>query len=151
LFFIGLGTLITLILWMGVTQLLAWGTNEYNALVYGSPRTFQLDAVVGQGDSRQHPSHFESINLHGVVTILEFPAGDARSVHILATYTVPEPQADQAVALLRFLDVNQNGKPDLLINIDGTQSVLVNDGTTFRPPTPGEQQEILQALQRSQN
>jgi hypothetical protein len=109
LFFIDLGTLITLMLWVGVTQLMIWGTNQYNAIVYGSPPTFQIDAVVGQGDSAHHPSHFEAINLHGIVIILEFPASDASRVRELASFSVPGPNADQAVAMLTFIDVNHTG------------------------------------------
>lgn len=148
LLFIGLGTLITVLLWVGVTQLMIWGTNQYNALVYGSPRTFQIDAVVGQNDSAQHPSHFVAINLHGVVTILDFPAGDASHLRELASFSVPGPSADQAVAILRFIDFEHNGRPTLLITINGVQSMLVNDGDTFRQPTPTEQQRILQEIQQ---
>jgi hypothetical protein len=36
----------------------------------------------------------------------------------------------------------------MLINIEGVESVLVNDGKTFRPPTPLEQQQILRDLQQ---
>ena len=148
LFFIGIGTLVTLLLWVGATQLMAWGTNEYNAIVYGSPRTFQIDAVVGQGDNAQHESHFLAINLHGVVTILDFPAGDPSHVRELASFSVPGPNADQAVAILRFIDFAQNGRPAMLITIDGIQSLLVNDGKTFRQPTPTEQQQMFQELQQ---
>jgi len=148
LFFIGIGTLVTLLLWVGATQLMAWGTNEYNAIVYGSPRTFQIDAVVGQDDNAQHESHFLAINLHGVVTILDFPAGDPSHVRELASFSVPGPHADQAVAILRFIDFAQNGRPAMLITIDRIQSILVNDGKTFRQPTPTEQQQMFQELQQ---
>jgi hypothetical protein len=146
--FISAGFLVTLLLWVGATQLIAWGTNQYNAIVYGTPRTFQIDAVVGQGDSAQHPSHFESINLHGLITILEFPAGDPSRLRELTALSVPGPNADQSVAFLRFINLDHTGHPDLVITIDGAESVLINDGKTFRQPTPTEQQQMLQALQR---
>lgn len=150
LFFVGIGLLATILLWIGITQLMAWGTNEYNTLVYGYPRTFQIDAVVGQGDSAQHPSHFVAINLHGIVTIVEFPGGDPSRAREFVSSGALGPDADQAVVTLRFVDLNHNGKPDMLITIGGTQSVLINNGSTFRVPTPTEQQQILQQLQQSQ-
>lgn len=148
LFFVGLGLLLMVLLWAGLTQLLAWGTNEYNTLVYGSPRTFQLDAVVGQGDNQEHPSHFLALNLRGVVTIIDFPAGDPSRARVLGTTTVQGPDADLAVVTLRFIDVSQNGRPDLLVTIGGVQSVLINNGKTFQPPTAIEQQQVLLYLQQ---
>lgn len=148
LFFVGAGLLIAILLWVGLTQLMIWGTNEYNTLVYGYPRTFQIDAVTGQGDSLQHPSHFIAVNLHGTVTILDFPAGDPTHVRELASSSLLGPDADQAVVTLRFVDLNHNGKPDMLINVGGIQSILVNDGSTFHVPTLSEQQQILQQLQQ---
>jgi hypothetical protein len=149
LLFVGLGLVVTMLLWVGISQLMAWGTNEYNNVVYGYPRTFQVDQVVGQGDSTLHPSHFVALNLRGTVSIIEFPAGDPSRARVLVSTSVLGPNADQAVVTLRFIDVSHNRRPDMLINIDGMQSVLVNDGKTFRPPTPAEQQQIFQHLQQS--
>jgi hypothetical protein len=130
---------------------MAWGTNEYNAIVYGTPRTYQIDAVVGQGDSSQHPSHFLALNLHGTVSVIEFPAGDPGRARVLATTSVLAPYAEQAVVTLRFIDFSHNGRPAMLIDIDGVQSILVNDGTTFRQPTSAEEQILLQELQQRGN
>jgi hypothetical protein len=146
LLFVGLGLAMTVLLWTGISQAMSWGNNELNTLKYGDPRTFQLDAVVGQGDSAQHPSHFIAINLRGIVTILEFPSGDPSRARVLATTSLLSPNASQAVVTLRFIDVSHNGKPDMLVDVDGVQSVLVNDGKTFRPPTPAEQQQILNEI-----
>ena len=149
LFFVGLGLLLTILLWIGITQLMIWGTNEYNTFVYGYPRTFQMDAVVGHGDSTLHPSHFIAVNLHGTVTIVEFPGGDPSRARELVSTSALGSDVDLAVVTLRFIDFGHNGKPDMLVSIGGVQSVLVNDGKTFRAPTPAEQQSILQELQRS--
>lgn len=148
LFFVGLGLLTTILLWIGFTQLVVWGTNEYNTIIYGYPRTFQIDAVVGQDDNPQHPSHFLAVNLNGTVTIIEFPGGDPSRARELVSSSVLGPDGDQAVVTLRFVDLNHNGKPDMLIDVGGVQNVLVNDGKTFRMPTPAEQQQILQELER---
>lgn len=147
LFFIGIGLMSALILWIGMTQLIAWGTGILDLIHYGNPRTYQIDAVIGQGDSPQHPSHFVAINLHGQIIILEFPAGNPAKMH---EFTIPGligPQADQTVVKLRFLDVKHNGKPAMIISAGEAQVFLTNTDGTFRPPTPGEQQQIVQALQ----
>jgi hypothetical protein len=146
LFYLGAGLIAVILLWLGLTQLLTWGTNEYNTIVYGYPRTFQMDAVVGQGDSPQHPSHFIAVNLHGTVSIIEYPAGDPTRARQLAVSSLLGPDQDLAVVTLRFVDLTHNGKPDMLITIGGVQSILVNDGNTFRVPTASEQLQILQQL-----
>lgn len=149
LFFIGIGLLATVLLWTGATQLIAWGANEYDTIVYGNPRTFQIDQVVGHHDSPQNPSHFIAVNLRGTVTILEFPGGDPSRARELVSSSVLGPGGDQAVVTLRFVDLSHNGEPDMLINVGGIQSVLVNDGTMFRSPTPAERQQLLQELRNS--
>jgi len=58
------------------------------------------------------------------------------------------PGGDLAVVTLHFVDINQNGHPDMVIDVGGVQSLLVNDGKTFRPPTPAEQQRLLLYLQQ---
>ena len=148
LFFVGLVLLMTVFLWVGISEALTWGTNEWNTLKYGDPRTFQIDQVVGQGDSALHPSHFLAVNVSGVVTVLEFPAGDPSRARVLATTSITGPGADLEVVILRFIDVNHNGRPDMLVDIGGVQSVLINDGSSFRPPTSSERQQILQDLQQ---
>jgi hypothetical protein len=124
-----------------------WGSAEVNRLKYGNPPTYQVDAVVSQGDSTLHPSHFVAINLRGTVTILEFPGNDPSQMRVLESTSIFGPNAGQIVVKLSFIDLNQNRKPELLIEMDGVQSELVNDGNTFRPPTPTEQQQLQQYLQ----
>lgn len=148
LFFVGMGLMLAVLLWAGIGQAMIWGHNELNTLRYGYPRTYQIDAFVGIGDSQQHPSHFVALNLHGTITIVDFPAGDPSHAFILPTANVPGTDPDLAVVTLSFIDINHNGHPDMLVDIDGFQSVLVNDGKTFRPPTPAEQQQFLQYLRQ---
>lgn len=148
LLWFGLCLLLTIVLWVGVTQAIAWGTGVLDLIRYGSPRTFQVDAVVGQGDSPQHPSHFVAINLHGQIVILDFPASDPSRAREFEVSSLLGQNADQVVVTLRFLDVNHTGKPDMIIDAGEAQAFLVNANGTFRPPTPAEQQQILRALQQ---
>lgn len=149
LFFVGAGLLATILLWMLLMQVIAWGTNTYNTLMYGYPRTFQVDAVVGHDDSPQHPSHFIAVNLHGTINIIEFPGSDPSRARLLVSSSSLGPGADLAVVTLRFVDLKHDGKPDMLVDIGGVQSVLINNGSTFRVPTPTEQQQILLELQQT--
>lgn len=148
LLFVGTGVIVTMLLWAGISWVVSWGTNEYNNIVYGYPRTFQTDAVVGHNDSPAHKSHFIALNLYGTVSIIEYPAGDASRARMLGSTSVLGPNADQAVVTLRFIDVSRNNHPDMLITVGGVQSVLVNDGVSFRPPTATEQQEVVLYLQQ---
>ncbi|HEU5382561.1 MAG TPA: hypothetical protein VFV38_44705 [Ktedonobacteraceae bacterium] len=139
--------LLTIGLWVGVTQAVAWGTGVLDLMRYGSPRTFQIDAVVGQGDSPHHPSHFIAINLHSQVVVLGFPAGDPSRAREFEVSSLLGRNADQMVVTLRFLDVNHNGKPDMIIDAGEAQAFLVNANGTFRLPTPADQQQILRVVQ----
>lgn len=136
LFYVGIGMLVALGLWAVGSLALNWGTNEYNNFVYGNPRTYQTDAVVGHNDSAQHPSHFIAINLHGEIVIYELPGGDPSKTK---TYTVTPvmvaPGADQVPVTLTFKDANRDGKIDMIVNIAGSQYIFYNNGTTFVPST----------------
>src|SRR5579863_7731480 len=84
---IGIGMIAMLILWEVGSLALSWGTNIYNNVVYGNPRTYQTDAVVGHGgDSAAHPSHFIAVNLNGQAIVIEFPAGNPQNA---SSYLVP--------------------------------------------------------------
>lgn len=149
LFWLGSGLLVLLLLWLGVSQLIGWSTNTWNTLRYGTTRTFQIDAVVGQGDSAQHPSHFLALNLHGTIVVIDFPADDPSRARDFEITTLLGPNVDQEVVTLRFLDLQHTGKPDMLIDVGNVQSVLVNDKGTFRSPTPAEQQQMQRLLQQA--
>lgn len=149
LFFVLLGLLATLLLWTGLTRLIAWGNGVLDLLRYGNPRTYQVDAVVGQGDSPAHPSHFLALNLQGQIVIIDFPAGNPARAREFAIPGMLGQNPDQVVVTLRFLDVGHNGRPDMIIAAGSMQTFLVNAAGTFRPPTPGEQQQILAFLQHS--
>jgi hypothetical protein len=82
----------------------------------------------------------------GQEPIIDFPASDPSKAREFALSSILSPHADQVVVTLRFLDVNQNGQPDMIIAAGEAQMFLVNAGGTFRPPTPAEQQQILRTL-----
>src|SRR5579872_1643317 len=70
LLFVGIGMIAMLVVWVLGSSLLAWVSYERDNIVYGTPRTYQTDAVVGHGgDNLQHPSHFIAVNLNRQVII----------------------------------------------------------------------------------
>jgi hypothetical protein len=135
----GVGMIAMLVLWVVGSNVLAWGTQRYNDIVYGMPRTYQTDAVVGQGgDSPQHPSHFVAINWNHQAVVIEFIAGDpAKSVSYKANFYATSSDDNLAPVTLQFKDVNGDRKPDMIVNIHlpGQDQVVVfiNTGTQFRP------------------
>ncbi len=144
---LGIGMIAMLLLWVVGSSVLAWGLDRYDDLRYGYPRTYQIDVVVGHGDSKEHPSHFVAMNLHGQAIVIEFPAGDPQ--HALS-YVVPYyirqagggQGGDLTPVTLSFRDVNGDGKPDMLVQILFRTQVqtfpFINTGTKFRPPTSSD-------------
>ncbi len=138
LLFLGLGMCLTLLVWLGGTMLLTWWQGYQINQQYGTPRTFQCDAVVGHQDSAAHPSHFIALNLHGQIEVFELPGGNAEEVKVYEAPVLMGPDQDQAPVTLSFEDVNGDGKPDLIVSVQDTRFVFINTGTAFRPSKPGD-------------
>jgi hypothetical protein len=139
LFFLGLGGLSA----VGLLTLLlgpvgSWWQRWHDDSTYGSPRTFQLDAVVGQDDSPRHPSHFLALNLHGELIVIELPGGDPGKGRDFVITTLSGSGADLVPVTLSVADVNQDGKPDLRVQFAGQTVVYLNAQGTFRPARPGD-------------
>ena len=111
LLYVGVGMIAALALWVSAATLLAWGTEKYNDIIYGNPRIYQTDYVVGHNqDSLAHPSHFIALNLHGQVIIVEFPAGDpTKSIDYIGPALIAV--GDEKIPItLSFSDVNKDKK-----------------------------------------
>jgi len=144
--FLGLGMLAMLILWTLLSAGIAWWNNTLEYIHYGYPRTFQMDAVVGQNDSASDPSHFLAINFRGRIEIIEFPGGDASHARIYLGPQLFGPDADTTPVTLKFADINGDHKPDMFVFFQSSWIIFINDHGTFRPPTQEEQQEAVQYL-----
>jgi len=138
LFLVGLGMMAALILWIIGSVVLAWGTQRYYDIRYGTPRTYQVDQVVGQGgDSPAYPSHFIAINENHEAVVIELRADDpAKSI----TYTTPVYNGDsEAPVTLEFRDVSGDGKLDMIVHIHLPSQeqigVYINAGDQFRSVT----------------
>jgi len=96
---------------------------------YGDARLSQLDADVGHGGT----SHLIASYYHGHIVVIEVLVSHPQDnrVYLLSGFRdLPTPP----VLTLSVQDVNGDGKPDLLIKIEGTalQAVLFNAGKTFQ-------------------
>ena len=144
----GVAFLALVVIWILGSAILTWSIQRYNDIRYGSPRTFQIDAVVGHNnDSPLHPSHFIAMNLQGQAVIMEIMASDpSKSVTYVAPVAISGVGAELVPVTVEFRDVNGDGKPDMLMHIHLTNQdqviVFINTGTKFRPLTKTDQIQI---------
>ncbi len=136
LFFVGLAMFTMLIGWVLLTTVANWWQVTQDDWHYGRPRTYQVDVVVGHNDAPTNPSHFIAVNLRGQVEIIEFPGGDATKAKMYMGPHLMGPGEDLAPATLTFQDVNGDGKLDMIVNVQGSHFIFLNNGTGFRP-APG--------------
>src|SRR5579875_2047280 len=133
LFYVGVGMAASIALWALGAAALAWGTNEYNNIVYGYPRTFQTDAVVGHNDSARNPSHFMAVNLHGQIIIFELPGGDPSKSQDYIGPDLIGPQDDLLPVTLSFSDINHDGAVDMIVHVSDKDFIFCNN-LTAKPP-----------------
>lgn len=114
----------------------SWWNDWRNYSDYGDPRTFQVDAIVGQNDGLGHESHFIAMNLHGQIIVIEFPGSDPSKGRDFVITTLSGPDADKIPVTLTFADFNGDGKPDMIVHFNGQEVVYLNDHGTFSPQSP---------------
>lgn len=135
---LGVSMLALIALWVIASLALAWGTQRYNDIRYGTPRTAQYDEVVGHNDSPAHPSHFIAMNLNRHVVIVEFVGGDpAKSFSYTGPYLFG-PGGDLTPVTLEFRDVNRDHLPDMIIHMQDQTTIFINTGTKFRLATDSD-------------
>jgi len=147
LLYLGLGMMGMLALWTGLSMAISWGNTTMDTIRYGYPRTFQIDQFVGHNESGGIPSHFIAINFHSRIEVIEFPGGDATRARIFIGPQLYTQGSDLAPITLKFLDVNSDHRPDMLLEFEGSQVVFINDQGTFRPLRPEERHQVEQFLQ----
>jgi hypothetical protein len=130
--------LVMALLVVGLSKFGAWWQIHQDDVTYGRPRTFQVDAVVGHNDSASSPTHFIFENLRGHIIVIELPGGDATHARVYLGPVLFGDGQDLIPVTGTIKDVNGDGKPDLVIDIQGQHIVFINTGTQFRPLQPGE-------------
>jgi len=135
LFFAGLAMIIMLVGWTAINLFGTWWQMHQDDVTYGTPRTFQLDAIVGHNnDSQTSPTHFIAENLHDKIIVVEIPAGDIGKARTYAI-TALAAGSELTPVTIELRDLNADGKPDLLVHIGDPGNVftviLFNNGTQF--------------------
>ena len=138
LVFVGLAMFTMLAGWVLLTMLSNWWQVTQDDWHYGRPRTYQVDMVVGHNDSATNPSHFVALNLRSHIEVIEFPGGDSSKAKVYVGPTLIGPGQDLTVVTLSFKDVNNDGKLDMILNVQGSHFVFINENGQFRPARPGE-------------
>jgi hypothetical protein len=132
--YIGIGIIAGLLLFVGIASITSWGSQEWDTIQYGMPRTYQTDAVVQQGgDSTAHPSHFIVTNFKGQIVIMEYIAGNPNNEK---TYLGPQLTNSDGYLVpvtLSFTPATKGGKPDMIVHIQDRTFTFTNDGTQFKP------------------
>ncbi len=131
LVFVGMICMVMLLGYTGLNAFGSWWHVHQDDSTYGRPRTFQTDAVIGHGDSADHPSHFIAMNLNRRVVIVEIPAGDISKTVIYGGPTLMGDGQDLTPVTLSFQDVNGDGRLDMLVHILDQTIVYLNNGTKF--------------------
>jgi hypothetical protein len=139
LFYVGVSMFIMLLGWIALSFFLQWWQVTQDDWHYGRPRTFQIDAVVGHEDSPTNPSHFIALNLSRHIEIIEIPGGDATHMKVYLGPLLMGEGQELAVVTLSFKDVNGDGLPDMLVRVQDSTIVFLNEKGQFRPAKPGEQ------------
>jgi len=144
LLYLGIGMLAMLALWVGLQWLGSWWQLHQDDATYGRPRTYQFDAVFGHSDSPANPTHIIIVNLNRHVIVIELPGGDPTHSRIYSGPTLFGDGQDLTPVTGKAIDVNGDGKLDLVLFIGDQRIVYINDGTQFRPLKPGEHVTIPQ-------
>jgi hypothetical protein len=131
---IGAGMLLAITLGVLGQLLVGWIGTSLDDLQYGRPRTSQVDAVVGQGDSNTHPSHFIALNLAGQVEVIDFPGGDASHAKVYLGPHLYGQNASLVPVTLRFVDSRHDHQPDMMVLFQGEQIIFRNSGGSFHVP-----------------
>jgi hypothetical protein len=131
---IGIGMVLAVVVVFLGQFVIGWIGTTWNDLHYGYPRTFQIDAVVGQGDSREHPSHFLALNLKGQIEVIDLPAGDASHAKIYLGPHLYGPDAALVPVTLQFVESQHPHQPDMVVRFQGQHIVFRNAQGSFHTP-----------------
>ena len=142
LLYLGVGMLLMLALWVAIMGVSNWVMTTMDNIRYGYPRTYQVDAFVGHNETAGTPSHYIAINLHGHIEVIELPGGDAAHARIYVGPQLFGSGSDLVPVTLSFVDVNGDHKPDMIINVQGSQIIYINANGGFRPLAPNEHYQV---------
>jgi hypothetical protein len=138
LVYVGVGVVIMTLGWIVLSIVTNWWQVTQDDWHYGRPRTAQYDVVVGHNDSGANPSHFVALNLRRRIEIIECPGGDCSKAKIYVGPVLIGQGQDLAPVTLSFKDVNSDGKADMIVSVQDSRLVFINENGAFRPQRTGE-------------
>jgi hypothetical protein len=124
-----------------LTPVFTWGQRRVDDLRYGYPRTTQIEGFVGHAE-KGAPTHLMALNLHGQVSVLEIPGGDATQVRSFGGPYLVGADGRYVVPHLALRDLTADGQDDLLLQVREEIVVYVNENGTFRLMTPAERLQL---------
>jgi hypothetical protein len=142
LVYVGIVMLVMVGGWIALTTFTSWWQVTQDDLHYGRPRTVHVDAYVGHNESPGNPSHFIAMNMKGHIEIIEFQGGDPSKAKVYIGPVIVGQ--DLAVPELTFKDVNGDHKPDMILSIQQSRFIFINENGGFRALRPGENVEMGQ-------
>jgi hypothetical protein len=110
-----------------------WWQSVTDQWQYGNSKISTIEVVVGHQDSEAHPTAILSFDLHGRVEVIELPGGNAAKAESYPGAYIYGEKRDHRVITVEPVDVNHDGKLDLLVHIEGMTAtpILYNTGSSF--------------------
>ena len=127
---VGVGMLVTVVVWLVSQAVVPWAMKTADDVRYGYPRTTQEDHDVGH-EQGGISSHFVAMNLQGQITVVELPGGNLKGAQLLVGPRLLGPGADLAPVRLDF--VGESKHPDLEVVVQGVQVRFHNTGKAYVP------------------
>ncbi len=143
-----LAALAVLVAYQLLSGAVFWAKLRLDDLRYGYPRSYQIDGYVGFGESNGLPTHFVALNLHRQIMIYAIAGDDPTRVLTIKGPYLYGADEEYSPVTLRLVDVNADGYPDLVLNVDRQQIVYVDQPAqrAFRPLLPQERAAAARAL-----
>jgi hypothetical protein len=126
-----------------LTPVFGWGQRKVDDLRYGYPRVTQVEGFVGHAEEAGAPTHLMALNLHGQVSIVEIPGGDAAQVRAIPGPYLVGADGRYVVPHLSLRDLTGDGRAELLLRVRDEVVVYVSDNGVFRVMTPAERSQLV--------
>ncbi len=123
--FLGLGMVVAVFVFIGLSQLSTWWSNHQLDATYGNPRTAQYDQRVGFGDD-QTPTHFIAINLNGQTETIVCPASNCTKAVV---YLGPRLFGNNAALVPVTLTFDSK---NMIMHVGDQEIIFINTGTQFK-------------------
>jgi hypothetical protein len=112
---------------------------------YGRPRTYQITAQVGHDETGGTATQLIAMNLNRQVMILEVPGGDATKTRALMGPYLFGAGEDLTPVTMHLEDANNDGLPDLVVQVKNEEMIYMNRDGNFALITPEERQQLFGA------